>query len=102
MENRFSYLAQAVYYPIPGKDKEFIALWKEGPCRLSEEMGGVNVGIYYNSQRGEYIATSHWTSKERFEKYSQSAQLSRFMETISHICQKPAFRDLYTVIEEVA
>ena len=100
--NNKGYMAHATYYPIRGKEDEFIALWREGAHKFTKECGGSNISIYFDQDRGEMISTAYWPSEKAFETYNNSETLRAWAERASRICAKPSVRHLLLVIEEAA
>jgi len=102
MSSKNGYLAVALYYPEVGREKDFIKLWQEGPCKLAEEMGAKKISIYFRPETNDYMATGHWENVDIFLKFCNSPKLAPWIEKINDICRKPCTHESFRIIEERA
>ncbi len=100
MIQKSKYLEISTFYVEVGREKEFLSLWQDGICKLTEKMGGHNVSIYFRQETNDYLFTSHWPSLDVYLKYFNSPALKEWIEKINDICMKPTTYESYKIIEE--
>lgn len=102
MQKRNQVLGMAVYHIKPGKEKEFMKSWQEGPARICETMGGKALSLYYKSNSNDYVATAHLPTLKMAEQFANSKEVREWNQAVASMFRESPTTEVYEIFQERA
>ena len=102
MKHKDSVLVTVTYHPKPGHEEQFVQVWNEEVATIAHKMGATTIGIYHNEDTEDYLASTHWPTKEKAQAFLDSKELEEANEKTNKFCLVPASREVFEILREAA